>query len=127
MFTGKCKREASYYCSFQCCRRRSWKVFETNSSFIYCSGIAVSKQKKVYRFKVVTRYLRYTNVLVYSYTVRQHTHKSIWGKFLVQLEETDLVTRYRRRVYTLKSNLLLHGCCSFSYIVLHLEVNLILV
>ena len=46
IFSGKCKREASYYCSFQCCRRRSWKVFETNSSFIFCSGIAVSKQIK---------------------------------------------------------------------------------
>ena len=44
--SDKCEREASYYCSFQRCRGRFWKVFETNSSFIYGSGIAVSKQIK---------------------------------------------------------------------------------
>ena len=33
------------------------KFFEINLNFIYCSGIAVSKQIKVYRFKVVARYL----------------------------------------------------------------------
>ena len=45
-FSSKFKREASYNCSFQCCRKRSWKVFETNLGFIYCSGIAVTEQIK---------------------------------------------------------------------------------